>query len=60
MFKNVVRNDPSAVHIPYKTLESAMYRARREIEPFIPKCATEFVNLLYHLILVYTIKVKYK
>ena len=46
MSKDVVRDGPSAVHVSYKTLESAMYRARREIEPPIPKGATEFCQLI--------------
>ncbi|KAI6654473.1 hypothetical protein LOD99_869 [Oopsacas minuta] len=46
VFKDVVRDDPSAIDIPYKTLESAMYRARREIEPPIPKGVTEFCQLI--------------
>ena len=46
MFKDVVRDDPYAVHVSYKNLESAMYRARREIEPPIPKGATELCQLI--------------
>ena len=46
MFKDVVRDDPSAVHVSYKTLESAMNRARREIEPPIHKGATDCFQLI--------------
>ena len=31
VFKQVVRDDPAAASVSYKNLETAMYRARREI-----------------------------
>ena len=51
VFKDVVRNDPSAVHMSYKTLESAMYRAKEEkLSYLFLKVLLNFVNLLYYLI----------
>ena len=46
MFKQVVRDDPAVASVSYKSLETAMYRARREIEPPIPGSAAEFCQLI--------------
>ena len=46
VFKQVVRGDPAAVSISCKNLETAMYRARREIEPHIPGSPAEFCQLI--------------
>ena len=42
VFKDTCRNDQASTLVSYKNLESAMYRSRREVEPTIPRCATEF------------------
>ena len=43
VFKQVVRDDSAAALVSYKSLEATMYRARREIEPPIPRTAIEFL-----------------
>ena len=44
VFKQVVRDDPAASSVSYKNLETALYRARREIEPPIPGSAAQFFS----------------
>ena len=46
VFKQVVRDDPAAALVSYKSLEATMYRARREIEPPIPRTPIEFLEMI--------------
>ena len=46
VFKQVVREDPPAVLVSYRSLEATMYRARREIKPPIPRTPIEFLEML--------------
>ena len=46
VFKQVVRDDPAATLVSYKSLEATMYRARREIEPPIPRTPIEFLEMI--------------
>lgn len=51
VFRDTTRNHPSAIHFSYKNIESAMYRARREVEPPIPVSAVEFTQTISSTIL---------
>ena len=42
VFEDTTRNHQAATLVSYKSLESSMYRSRREIGPTIPRCADEF------------------
>ena len=59
MFKQVVR-DPAATSIFYKNLETAMYRARREIKPHISGSAAEFQQHFHYQNSMSITKVRYK
>ena len=41
-FKDTTRNEAAANSLSDKNIETTMYRARREIEPTIPRSAAEF------------------
>ena len=42
VFKDTCRNDQASKSVSCKNFESANYKSRREVEPTIPSCATEF------------------
>ena len=44
VFRDTTRTHPAAPYFSYKNIESAMYRARREVEPPIPVSAGEFIK----------------
>ena len=46
VFKKVIRDDPAAALVSYNCLEATMYRARRKIEPPIPRTPIEFLEMI--------------
>ena len=46
VFDNVTRNNPCARDITFVECESAMYRARKTIQPKVPQSDIEFIDLL--------------
>ena len=46
VFDDVTRNNPCARDITFVECESAMYRARKTVQPNVPQSVIEFIDLL--------------